>query len=164
MGHRQDAVAPMLAPQAASLVMARMRDQSRWSDPLAGLTAQERRILELIGEGMTNRQIGERMHLAEKTVKNYVSALFAKLSLGAELELTTRASYEGLHPQLHCPGDRHDLMRLGEGSTAGPPVGAAVRGGSAWPLRQGAARCQTEFAGGGQAQTASPAEERTCHA
>ena len=50
-------------------------------DPLAGLTAQERRILELIGEGLTNRQIGERMFLAEKTVKNYVSALFAKLGM-----------------------------------------------------------------------------------
>ena len=40
-----------------------------------------RKILELIGEGLTNRQIGERMFLAEKTVKNYVSALFAKLGL-----------------------------------------------------------------------------------
>ena len=43
------------------------------TDPLAGLTEQERQILELIGEGLTNRQIGERMFLAEKTVKNYVS-------------------------------------------------------------------------------------------
>jgi two-component system response regulator DevR len=50
-------------------------------DPLAGLTPQERRLLELIGEGLTNRQIGERMFLAEKTVKNYVTALFAKLGL-----------------------------------------------------------------------------------
>jgi DNA-binding NarL/FixJ family response regulator len=55
-----------------------MRDQARRTDPLAGLTLQERRILELIGAGLTSRQIGERMHLAEKTVKNYVSALFAK--------------------------------------------------------------------------------------
>jgi DNA-binding NarL/FixJ family response regulator len=47
----------------------------------AGLTPQERRILELIGEGLTNRQIGERMFLAEKTVKNYVSGLFAKLGM-----------------------------------------------------------------------------------
>ena len=45
--------------------MARMRDQATRSDPLAGLTAQERKILELIGEGLTNRQIGERMFLAE---------------------------------------------------------------------------------------------------
>jgi DNA-binding NarL/FixJ family response regulator len=61
--------------------MARMRDKARQSDPLAGLTEQERRILELIGEGLTNRQIGEQMYLAEKTVKNYVSSLFAKLGM-----------------------------------------------------------------------------------
>jgi DNA-binding NarL/FixJ family response regulator len=71
----------LLDPEAASRVMKRMRDQVTHSDPLAGLTAQERRILELIGEGLTNRQIGERLFLAEKTVKNYVSALFAKLGM-----------------------------------------------------------------------------------
>jgi DNA-binding NarL/FixJ family response regulator len=71
----------MLDPRAASQLMARLRDQSVKHDPLAGLSAQERRILELIGEGLTNRQIGERMFLAEKTVKNYVSALFAKLGM-----------------------------------------------------------------------------------
>jgi FixJ family two-component response regulator len=51
-----------------------LRDQPAKHDPLAGLSKQERRILELIGEGLTNRQIGERMYLAEKTVKTYVSA------------------------------------------------------------------------------------------
>jgi DNA-binding NarL/FixJ family response regulator len=71
----------LLDPEAASRVMRRMREQAERSDPLSGLTAQERRILELIGEGLTNRQIGERMFLAEKTVKNYVSALFAKLGM-----------------------------------------------------------------------------------
>jgi DNA-binding NarL/FixJ family response regulator len=71
----------LLDPEAASRVMARMRDQSRRTDPLAALTGQERKILELIGEGLTNRQIGERLFLAEKTVKNYVSALFAKLGM-----------------------------------------------------------------------------------
>ena len=71
----------MLDPRAASQLMARLRDQSARQDPLAGLSAQERKILELIGEGLTNRQIGERMFLAEKTVKNYVSALFAKLGM-----------------------------------------------------------------------------------
>ena len=73
--------ASMLDPEAASRVMRHIRDQAVRSDPLAGLTEQERRILELIGEGLTNRQIGERMFLAEKTVKNYVSALFAKLGM-----------------------------------------------------------------------------------
>jgi DNA-binding NarL/FixJ family response regulator len=71
----------LLDPEAASRVMRRMRDQATHADPLAGLTDQERRILELIGEGLTNRQIGDRLFLAEKTVKNYVSALFAKLGM-----------------------------------------------------------------------------------
>jgi two-component system, NarL family, response regulator DevR len=71
----------LLDPQAASKVMRRMRDAATRTDPLAALTPQERRILELIGEGMTNRQIGEHMFLAEKTVKNYVSALFPKLGM-----------------------------------------------------------------------------------
>jgi DNA-binding NarL/FixJ family response regulator len=71
----------LLDPEAATRVMRRMREEAARSDPLAELTGQERRILELIGEGLTNRQIGERMFLAEKTVKNYVSALFAKLGL-----------------------------------------------------------------------------------
>jgi DNA-binding NarL/FixJ family response regulator len=73
--------ASLLDPRAAGRVMQRMRDQAAAQDPLAALTGQERRILELIGEGLTNRQIGERMFLAEKTVKNYVSALFSKLGM-----------------------------------------------------------------------------------
>ena len=71
----------MLDPEAATRVMQHMRDEASRTDPLAALTSQERRILELIGEGLTNRQIGERMFLAEKTVKNYVSALFAKMGM-----------------------------------------------------------------------------------
>jgi len=71
----------MLDPKAASQLMARLRDASQKPDPLAGLSGQERRILELIGEGLTNRQIGEQLFLAEKTVKNYVSALFQKLGM-----------------------------------------------------------------------------------
>src|ERR1700753_979405 len=71
----------MLDAGAASKLMARLRDSSRKQDPLEGLTGQERRILELIGNGLTNRQIGEQLFLAEKTVKNYVSALFAKLGM-----------------------------------------------------------------------------------
>jgi len=82
----------MLDPEAASKVMARMRDQAERKDPLAGLTAQERKILELIGEGLTNRQIGERMYLAEKTVKNYVSALFAKLGMERRTQAAAYAS------------------------------------------------------------------------
>jgi DNA-binding NarL/FixJ family response regulator len=82
----------MLDPDAASKVMARMREQASRKDPLAGLTTQERKILELIGEGLTNRQIGERMFLAEKTVKNYVSALFAKLGMERRTQAAAYAS------------------------------------------------------------------------
>jgi DNA-binding NarL/FixJ family response regulator len=71
----------MLDPRAAGQLMARLRDATTKHDPLEGLTGQQRRILELIGEGLTNRQIGERMFLAEKTVKNYVSGLFQKLGM-----------------------------------------------------------------------------------
>ena len=71
----------MLDPKAASQLMARLREASHKRDPLEGLSGQERRILELIGEGLTNRQIGGRLYLAEKTVKNYVSALFQKLGM-----------------------------------------------------------------------------------
>ena len=87
----------MLDPDAASRVMARMRDQSARSDPLAGLTEQERKILELIGEGLTNRQIAERMYLAEKTAKNYVSSVLAKLGMHRRAEaaaFVTRISGE----------------------------------------------------------------------
>jgi DNA-binding NarL/FixJ family response regulator len=90
----------MLDPRAASQLMARLRDQSARHDPLAGLSGQERRILELIGEGLTNRQIGERVFLAEKTVKNYVSALFAKLGMERR---TQAAAYAA-----RVFGDHHD--------------------------------------------------------
>ncbi|GAC1441417.1 MAG: response regulator transcription factor [Mycobacteriales bacterium] len=70
----------LLDPRATAAVMERMR-RPQAADPLAVLTDQERRILDLIGEGLTNRQIGERMFLAEKTVKNYVSNLLSKLGL-----------------------------------------------------------------------------------
>lgn len=56
-----------------------LAEPERVDPKIASLTRQERRVLELVGEGLTNRQIGERMLLAEKTVKNYVSSLLAKL-------------------------------------------------------------------------------------
>lgn len=62
-------------------LLQRLRRQREQEDPLRELTEQERGVLELIGEGMTNRQISERMFLAEKTVKNYVSQLLAKLGM-----------------------------------------------------------------------------------
>jgi two-component system, NarL family, response regulator DevR len=70
-----------LDPAVTQQVLDRLRRGPEEDAALAPLTAQERRILELIGEGMTNRQIAEAMFLAEKTVKNYVSAMLAKLGL-----------------------------------------------------------------------------------
>jgi DNA-binding NarL/FixJ family response regulator len=71
----------MIPPETAGRVLSRAGEQARAADPLSRLTGQERRILELIGHGLTNRQIGERLGLAEKTVKNYISVLFAKLGM-----------------------------------------------------------------------------------
>ena len=71
----------VLDPFASSRVMARLREQAAAMDPLSALSDQEKRVLDLIGEGLTNRQIAERMFLAEKTVKNYVSSLLTKLGM-----------------------------------------------------------------------------------
>lgn len=71
----------LLDPRATARVLERLRAPAADADPLRILSEQERRILVLIGEGLTNRQIGERLFLAEKTVKNYVSSLLAKLGL-----------------------------------------------------------------------------------
>ncbi|WP_020496533.1 response regulator [Sciscionella marina] len=72
----------LLDNRAAATLMAKLRaDAAAVDGPLAGLTEQERVLLDLIGEGLTNRQIAERMYLAEKTVKNYVSRLLTKLGL-----------------------------------------------------------------------------------
>jgi two-component system, NarL family, response regulator DevR len=71
----------LLDPAATTAVLERMRRAAEPAGPLEKLSEQERTVLELIGEGLTNRQIGERMFLAEKTVKNYVSNVLAKLGM-----------------------------------------------------------------------------------
>lgn len=71
----------LLDPRSTAQMLQRLRTREERKDPLSALSDQERQILELIGEGLTNRQIGERMFLAEKTVKNYVSNLFSKLDM-----------------------------------------------------------------------------------
>jgi two-component system response regulator DevR len=85
----------LLDAKASARVMQRMRDDAadrERADPFAALTDQERRILDLIGEGLTNRQIGERMFLAEKTVKNYVSSLLSKLGLERRTQVAILAT------------------------------------------------------------------------
>jgi len=71
----------MLDPAVTAQVLERLRSGPKVDPSLQQLTQQEQRILELIGQGMTNRQIAGEMFLAEKTVKNYVSSMLAKLSL-----------------------------------------------------------------------------------
>ncbi|MFC9550511.1 response regulator [Rhodococcus sp. NPDC056960] len=70
----------LLDSRATSALMNRIRTARR-DDPLAELSEQERAVFDLIGEGLTNREIAERLFLAEKTIKNYVSRLLSKLGM-----------------------------------------------------------------------------------
>ncbi|KUI33911.1 LuxR family transcriptional regulator [Mycobacterium sp. IS-1496] len=71
----------LLDNRAAAALMAKLRGAAEHPDPLPGLSDQERVLLGLLGEGLTNKQIAARMFLSEKTVKNYVSRLLAKLGV-----------------------------------------------------------------------------------
>jgi DNA-binding NarL/FixJ family response regulator len=82
----------LLDPAVTARVLERLRAPVSEEDPLAPLTPQERRILDLIAEGKTNRQIGEAMFLAEKTVKNYVSHLLSKLGMERRTEAAAYAA------------------------------------------------------------------------
>jgi len=86
----------LLDPAVTARVLERLRHGPAEPDNIAHLTAQEVRILELIGEGLTNRQIATQMFLAEKTVKNYVSAVLAKLGMRTR---TQAAIYATKHPR-----------------------------------------------------------------
>ncbi|MGH3495579.1 MAG: response regulator [Sciscionella sp.] len=82
----------LLDAQVTATVLGRLRGDTGVADPrYALLSPQERRVLELIAEGLTNRQIGQRLYLAEKTVKNYVSALLHKLGLERRTEAAVYA-------------------------------------------------------------------------
>jgi two-component system response regulator DevR len=82
----------MLDPATTKRALERLRKGSDDDRLLDQLTDQERRIFELIGEGMSNRQIAEKMYLAEKTVKNYVSNLLAKLGMSRRTEAAAMAA------------------------------------------------------------------------
>ncbi|MET9709263.1 response regulator [Nocardiopsis alba] len=81
----------LLDPESTTRMLRRLREEAGRKDPLGELTDQERRVLELIGEGLTNREIGARMYLAEKTVKNYVSRVLAKLGMARRTQAAAYA-------------------------------------------------------------------------
>ncbi|MBK5289251.1 MAG: response regulator transcription factor [Acidimicrobiia bacterium] len=86
----------LLDPAVTTRVLERLRTPPAEDERLASLTGQERKVLALIAEGLTNRQIGERIHLAEKTVKNYVSNLLTKLGMERRTQAAVYAA--GLKP------------------------------------------------------------------
>jgi DNA-binding NarL/FixJ family response regulator len=82
----------LLDPEVTARVLERLRNGPEEDERLARLTEQERKILDLIAEGLTNRQIAERIYLAEKTVKNYVSNLLSKLGMERRTEAAVFAA------------------------------------------------------------------------
>jgi len=82
----------LLDPGVTARVLERLRVGNAEDDGLAQLSGQERKILDLIAEGYTNRQIAEEIYLAEKTVKNYVSNLLAKLGMSRRAEAAAYAA------------------------------------------------------------------------
>jgi two-component system response regulator DevR len=98
--------ASLIDPKAVARVIDRISNPPEVDPMLGGLSPQERRILGLISKGRTNRQIGEEMFLAEKTVKNYVTNLLAKLKMSSRTEaavFATRHEIEviAVHPVLN---------------------------------------------------------------
>ena len=85
----------MLDPAMTARVLERVRSGPTTAGQTENLTAQEQRILELIGQGLTNRQISEHMFLAEKTVKNYVSSLLAKLGFTSRTQAAIYTTRQG---------------------------------------------------------------------
>jgi DNA-binding NarL/FixJ family response regulator len=86
----------LLDPRATAVVLERLRRGDMPIDPrYESLSPQERRILSLIADGLTNRQIGDEMYLAEKTVKNYVSSLLHKLGFARRTEAAVYATELG---------------------------------------------------------------------
>lgn len=94
----------LLDPAVTARVLERLRTPPEEDERLASLTGQERKVLELIAEGLTNRQIGERIHLAEKTVKNYVSNLLTKLGMERRTQAAVYAA--GLKEHSDTDADR----------------------------------------------------------
>lgn len=82
----------LLDPAVTDTVLRRLRDGSADDERLRGLTEQERKVLALLAEGRTNRQIADELYLAEKTIKNYVSNVLAKLGMSRRTEAAVWAA------------------------------------------------------------------------
>jgi DNA-binding NarL/FixJ family response regulator len=82
----------LLDPAVTATVLRRLREGSADDQRLSGLTEQERKVLALLAEGRTNRQIADTLYLAEKTVKNYVSNVLAKLGMSRRTEAAVWAA------------------------------------------------------------------------
>lgn len=82
----------LLDPTVTARVLERLRTGGTEDEKIASLTEQERKLLDLLAEGLTNREIAERMYLAEKTVKNYVSNLLAKMGMQRRTEAAVYAA------------------------------------------------------------------------
>ncbi|GAA3854692.1 response regulator transcription factor [Saccharothrix violaceirubra] len=92
----------LLDARSTAALLDRIRREREQGDPLRVLTDQERVVLDHIGQGLTNRQIAEKMFLAEKTVKNYVSHLLAKLGLERRTQaavLSNKLRKPAIHPE-----------------------------------------------------------------
>jgi two-component system response regulator DevR len=86
----------IIDPGAVQAVIERLRDQTVTTTSMSTLTDQERRVLDLVGEGLTNRQIAARLSLSESTVKNYVASLLSKLGMQRRSQA---AAYVARHGQ-----------------------------------------------------------------
>ena len=82
----------LLDPHSTARILRRLREGSETEDPLPEFSDKERLVFELIGEGLTNRQIGERIFLAEKTVKNHVSSVLSKLGMRRRSQAAAHAA------------------------------------------------------------------------
>jgi DNA-binding NarL/FixJ family response regulator len=82
----------LLDPVATARVLERLREGEVTDEKVAALTAQELKLLDLLAEGLTNREIAARMFLAEKTVKNYVSNLLSKMGMARRTEAAVYAA------------------------------------------------------------------------
>jgi two-component system response regulator DevR len=82
----------LIDPSMTKRVFDRLRDGPTRDERLERLSDQERRVLDLVAEGLTNRQIADRLYLAEKTVKNYVSSMLSKLGMDRRSEAAAYAA------------------------------------------------------------------------